>query len=71
MDRNKNELKTTTTLYTNASEQIPVPYGSKPHIQPTNHHFLAAQQEPYTKKPISQQQQQIKIFTGEIQENRQ
>ena len=32
---------------------MPVPYGSKLHIPPTNYHLLAAQQEPYNnnKKP--------------------
>ena len=35
--------------YINAYWQIPVPYGSKLHIPPTNYHLLAAQQEPYKK----------------------
>ena len=35
--------------YINAPRQIPVPYGSKLHIPPTNYHLLAAQQEPYKK----------------------
>ena len=36
----------------NAEWQIPVPYGSKLHIPPTNYHFLYTHQEPY-KKPNS------------------
>ena len=29
--------------------QMPVPYGSKLHIPPTNYHLLAVQREPYKK----------------------
>ena len=31
---------------------LPVPYGSKLHIPPTNYHLLAAQQEPYKKAQL-------------------
>ena len=35
--------------YVNAQRQIPVLYGSKLHITPTNYHLVAAKQEPYRK----------------------
>ena len=36
-------------FYINAYSQIPVLYGRKLHIPPTNYYLLAAQQEPYKK----------------------
>ena len=48
----------------NAYWQIPVPYGSKLHIPPTNYHLLAAQQEPYKKKAASLQKM-LGGFSGE------
>lgn len=44
MVRNNNKLN---IICVHGSWQIPVPYGRKLHIQPTNYHLIAAQQEPY------------------------
>ena len=57
---------------------MPMPYGSKLHIPPTNCHLLAAKQELYKKtkkqnkkqKPKQQQQQNAYLFnTGSVQCN--
>ena len=45
MDRHKIYLK----MLRKFIKQIPVPYGSKLYIPPTNYHLLTAQQEPYKK----------------------
>ena len=45
MDRSNKKKK----YYMNAEQQIPAPYGSTPHIPPTNFLLLTAKQEPYKK----------------------
>ena len=55
-------------LYINAYSQIPVSYGSKLHIPPTNYHLLAAQQEPY-KKSLTLKEDFFESFLERNQEN--
>ena len=49
MDRSKPTNQTNKLNYINAWQQIPVSYGSMPHIPPTNSLLPAAKQETYKK----------------------
>ena len=56
--------------YVNAWWQIPVPYVSKLHIQPTNYHLLAAQPEPYKKSLTINDKYLRRFWRNKSQENR-